>query len=88
MSVLCHGDSQLLCRPCVDCGKYTGCYCDDCLAAERVPSEDWANGQQTPLCSVCDGIHGKCHYCRGVHLARPFAWGPQQTYELPVEHLD
>ena len=48
----------MLCRPCVDCGRYTGCYCDGdelgisgrpCLASDRVPGEAWAVSQRTPL---------------------------------------
>ena len=62
-------------RPCVDCGQVTGCWCDFCWAAERVPSEVWRPRQQTPLCTACDRRHERCHFCRGVHMARPFAWG-------------
>ena len=77
LEILCFGDTETLTRPCVDCGRYTGRYCDYCLAANRIPSETWAPGQATPLCSSCDGRYDKCHYCRGIHMARPFAWGPR-----------
>ena len=63
----------MLCRPCVDCGRYTGCYCDGdelgisgrpCLASDRVPGEAWAVNQRTTLCTNCDRRHGLCHFCR------------------------
>ena len=75
LEVLCFGDKETLYRPCVDCGRYTGRYCDYCLAADRIPSETWAPGQATPLCSSCDDNYDRCHYCRGIHMARPFTWG-------------
>ena len=75
LEVLCFADPEVLCRPCVDCGRNTGRFCDYCLAAKRIPSEQWGDGQHTPLCSTCDNFHLMCRYCRGVHMARPFAWG-------------
>ena len=75
LEVLCLGDTETLRRPCADCGHYTGRYCDYCLAANRIPSETWAPGQATPFCSSCDDNYDGCHYCRGIHMARPFAWG-------------
>ena len=51
MEVLAAGSATMLCRPCVDCGLYTGRFCDHCLAKDRIPSEEWAPGQLTPLCS-------------------------------------
>ena len=71
MQVLAVGDMEMLCRPCVDCGLKTGSYCDFCRAADRVPNEQWASGQMTPLCTRCDGIHGKCHFCRGLVWCAP-----------------
>ena len=41
---LTYGTYDDFCRPYVDCGLYTGCFCDGllargfCLAADRVPS--------------------------------------------------
>ena len=67
------GDESVLCRPCVECGLRTGRYCEglsgeeDCMAAERVPSEIWAAGQHTPLCSRCEKDLRACRFCRGVH---------------------
>ena len=81
MEVLAFGSTEMLCRPCVDCGQYTGRFCDYCKASDRIPSEEWACGQLTPLCSACDWRYLMCHYCRGVHLARPFAWGIQAKDE-------
>ena len=75
MRVYAVGTTQELFRPCVDCGLYTGKYCEYCLASERIPRETWAKGQRTPLCSTCDREHDCCHFCRGVHLALPFPIG-------------
>ena len=75
------GDDVGLIRPCVDCGRRTGSWCDAgtqdsvCLARACEPGEAWGNTQGTPLCTSCDSRHGKCHYCRGVAGCRPFAWG-------------
>ena len=74
LEVLAVGSTEMLCRPCVDCGLYTGRFCDYCYAEDRIPHEKWARGQLTPLCSHCDNRYDACHYCRGVHMARPFAW--------------
>ena len=41
----------------------------------RIPNETWTPGQATPLCSSCDDNYDRCHYCRGIHMARPFTWG-------------
>ena len=75
MNVLSQGTPEELCRPCADCGLFTGRFCDGeefeasgkcCFAAERIPSEIWVVGQRTPLCSECDWKHGKCRFCRGI----------------------
>ena len=71
MEVLAWGDEDMLCRPCVDCGLYTGRFCDWCYAVERLPDEKWAEGQHTPLCSRCDNEHDACHFCRGLLWATP-----------------
>ena len=65
IQVLCAGDKAMLCRPCVDCGVYTGRFCDYCEAAARLPNETWIRGQKTPLCSVCDNARDMCHFCAG-----------------------
>ena len=79
METLAFGDISDLCRPCVDCGRFTGRFCDgvadNCFAAIRVPSEKWCNGQRTPLCGPCENKFDMCHFCRGVHMCRPFAFG-------------
>ena len=54
--------SQEMLHPCVDCGQITGRYCDYCLAEDRVEDQEWAPGQQTPLCSSCDRTFGSCHF--------------------------
>ena len=55
-----------LIRPCVDCGLWTGGFCDYCkAAADRLPEEEWGANPMTPLCSVCDNKYDECHFCRG-----------------------
>ena len=71
-------------RPCVDCGRVTGNFCETllqmghalwqggvCLAANRIPSEPWAEDQRTPLCTSCERRHGACRFCRGVYGCTP-----------------
>ena len=80
LEVFAWGDERLLCRPCVDCGLRTGRFCDgwpvrdSCKAAVRIPSEEWAEGQLTPYCSICEDRRGYCHFCRGVSWATPPEW--------------
>ena len=69
MEVLAVGNRELPNRPCVDCGLFTGCFCDWCYAAERDPDSEWARGHHTPLCTSCDRKYGRCHYCRGMQWA-------------------
>ena len=71
IEVIAIGDKDMLCRPCVDCGKKTGRFCDYCKAADRLPDERWAHGQLTPLCSDCDNEHDQCHFCRGQLWCTP-----------------
>ncbi|CAE7943450.1 unnamed protein product [Symbiodinium sp. KB8] len=70
LQALTVGTQDELCRPCADCGLYTGCYCDgndwgECFAADRLPREHWANNQRTPLGTACDRRFNMCHFCRG-----------------------
>jgi len=74
MEILATGTYEMLCRPCVDCGQKTARYCDYCCAQDRLPNEEWARGQMTPLCSTCDNQHDSCHYCRGLSWAAPPPW--------------
>ena len=75
------GDDAGLIRPCWDCGRRTGSWCDGgsptgkCAAVLACPVESWRPNQATPLCTRCDDLHGRCHSCRGVSGCRPFAWG-------------
>ena len=87
MDVLAMGSVEMLTRPCVDCGQWTGRFCDYCRAADRIPTEEWAPNQLTPLCSACDWKHERCHFCRGQKWARPFTWGvpPRREEEEQVE---
>ena len=64
-------DVEMLVRPCVDCGRHTGCFCDWCYAKDRDPGDKWADGQHTPLCSTCDDKHSMCHFCRGLMWTTP-----------------
>ena len=73
------GEEHLFCRPCVDCGLRTECFCDGCVASTRLPLETWNAGQRTPLCTDCDRRHGGlCHYCRGLSWATPPTRGPER----------
>ena len=82
-------DEAILCRPCVDCGRTTGGFCDGlgpqgCLAKHWVPSEKWNDNQYTPLCHYCDAqVDGLCHFCRGVHLCRPAGWPTTDHFYRP-----
>ena len=71
LDVIACGDEEMLCRPCADCGRKTGRFCDWCHAKDRLPSEEWADNQMTPLCTDCDNKHGSCHYCRGLPWCTP-----------------
>ena len=71
VAVADEGQEHLLLRPCVDCGRRTGCFCDWCLATDRFPDEEWVPGQHTPLCTICDRHHNQCHLCRGLVWAAP-----------------
>ncbi len=81
MEVLCWGNEEDLNRPCVDCGLWTGRYCDFCLAADRIPKENWIENQHTPLCSKCDNKYGRCHFCRGQSWATRPPWRPETVEE-------
>ena len=61
LQCMCFGDEAMFLRPCVDCGRHTGNFCETldqvghagwqggvCIAEDRVPSEEWAEGQRTP----------------------------------------
>ncbi len=63
---------EMLNRPCVECGKITGNFCeglsgargDPCTAARRMPSQIWADGQRVPMCSTCEDQLKFCKFCR------------------------
>ena len=79
MEVLAFGTPEMLTRPCVDCGKITGSFCDYCRAADRMPTQTWAQNQATPLCMTCDRKYDKCRFCRADHAqtqANPATHGP------------
>ena len=45
-----------------------------------MPSEKWAENQQTPLCTACDRKYGACHFCKKLHWCTP----PEHGGSLPV----
>ena len=77
LTVAQEGQEWMLNRPCIDCGRWTGCFCDYCYAVDRFPDEEWLPGQHTPLCTFCDRQHDQCHRCRGLIWATPPPWGPR-----------
>ena len=80
------GVPATLCRPCEDCGLITGRFCDSCFAIDRVPSEVWAAGQLTPLCSSCRNRYGKCHYCRGMTWVTAPPWTEVKEAAMRAPH--
>ena len=90
LEVMAYGTVEMLNRPCVDCGRITGSYCDYCLAEDREEDEEWAAGQHTPLCTHCDRDFDMCHFCRRQLWARQPAWGQplQQPPEVSPEQPD
>ena len=86
--VLVVGTKKMLCRPCVDCGLFTGIYCDHCEAAHRCPRGAWAAGQMTPLCSFCNKKHRSCHFCRGLDCCVPPPKGTKPQAEAGEEDID
>ena len=70
MEIVAYGTVEMLTRPCVDCGRITGCFCDHCFAQDRIADEQWAENQRTPLCTACDREFDKCHFCRRQLWAR------------------
>ena len=75
LEVLAMGTPEMLCRPCVDCGRWTGRFCDYCFAKDRIPSEQWADNHYAPLCSHCESKWDACRFCRRVHACTPPAHG-------------
>ena len=75
MEVLCASTEVQLTQPCVDCGQWTGSFCDYCFIEQRMPNEGFAPGQMTPLCTHCDRVQEACHYCLEIPWCRPRAWG-------------
>ena len=76
MQVQCFGSKNTLYRPCVDCGRRTGNFCElECQAKDRMPLEFWNDGQCTPHCTECERRYDYCHFCRGVAWVTPPPWG-------------
>lgn len=65
--------------PCVDCGRITGNYCDDCLAKHWMPNDKWSDTAQTPFCTICEEEFLECHYCREVSMCTPPAFSGVST---------
>ena len=67
--------------PCVDCGLFTGNFCDGgptleytdrCFAFERDPQTYREEStQRTPLCTYCETCSKYCRFCRGVSGCTP-----------------
>eukprot|EP01050_Picozoa_sp_SAG11_P009308 SAG11_NODE_865_length_6832_cov_21.731026_3_plen_151_part_00 len=73
------GSREELFRQCEWCRNGTGNYCETwaaprasaennwqggvCLAAQRIPQEQWQPGQRTPLCTQCEERFKACPYC-------------------------
>ena len=70
--------STQLIQPCVDCGLWTGNWCE-CFGEYWMPNSPWEPGQRTPLCTRCDRRHGECHNCRGIPWCTPFAHGRREV---------
>jgi len=83
LQVLAAGTMELLCRPCVDCRRVTGRFCDYCFAADRMPEQTWADNQLTPFCSQCEETHVRCKYCRQDLAARTPRTGTQRREAAP-----
>ena len=78
--------TEMISRPCVDCGHVTSKFCDHCRAQDRIPDEDRAAGQLTPLCSQCRQEAAECHFCRGQSWVQPPAWSV--IYREPTEESE
>jgi len=63
-----------LIRPCVDCGRRTGSFCDTGDVVAGVCRLALGRLAATPLCTVCDAKHGKCHLCRRMPWATQPPW--------------
>ena len=79
LEVMAVGDVETFRRPCVDCGCYTSRFCDFCRANDRLPNEDWAEGQYTPFCGPCEEKRGRCHFCHDQRWAMPPPWGSKRV---------
>ena len=75
-------------RACVECGVLTvnTCYelfaqgkAGPCYAEDRIPSEDWALGQRTPICAACEDRYEMCRFCRQQDGCSPQPWKPGQA---------
>ena len=86
------GDPMMLFRPCIDCGQFTGRFCDGrappghlgtqafcCFAQDRMPDEVWAESQLTPFCSACEKRHQVCHRCRRTPWRCRPCWMPTRA---------
>ena len=51
---------------------FAGAAVTDCLAADNIPSEVWADNQITHHCTDCERKFVVGHFCRGVHMCTPF----------------
>jgi hypothetical protein len=92
LATLASGDPCLM--PCVDCGLVTNKRCDLCWGEDHFPQDKWAHGRLIPLCSRCDIMYQKCHFCRGEdwcvpppHRYLPLSVVLHHTYLQPQDRL-
>ena len=77
-SIVATSDDPNMQPDCVDCGQYTGVFCDGCYAIDRLPQETrwaWPAGWHTPLCHTCCAKRTFCHFCLNQQWAKPPTWG-------------
>ena len=85
MQVQCFGSKNTLYRPCVDCGRRTGNFCElECQAKDRMPLEFWNDGQCTPHCTECERRYD---YCRAVVDLVPGSASMEVCLQLPALEL-
>ena len=71
-------DKEAFHKPCIDCGRITGNFCDgvhgDCYAEDTNTVDKFQPGQRTPLCTDCERQYTLCRVCRGSNGCTPPGW--------------
>ena len=70
LHVLAQGEEEEICRPCVDCGEPSSCFCSGCFAKDQSPEEKWTTNQKTPPCARRDAKWEDCRFCREEKSSR------------------